>query len=170
MNLCNWLSDEYATDVKTFFQVAKNHMDQNRKTRIHVNIVRMHFGNPYMILKPSYIYKYRIATTYQRWIFHGENFFVEYNERKDMSGTNRLDHNEIFTINDDVDEDDKMIELLSDVYGPIPNRDATSKTTNVETKHFNELLGEVGKKVFIGSKLSFLTFIVKLMHLRVLNR
>ncbi|KAL6328778.1 hypothetical protein AAG906_003795 [Vitis piasezkii] len=53
----------------------------------------------------------------------------------------RLDHHETFTVNDDVDDDDEMIELLSDVCGPIPNRDATSETTNVETKHFDELLG-----------------------------
>ncbi|RVX13245.1 hypothetical protein CK203_018034 [Vitis vinifera] len=53
----------------------------------------------------------------------------------------RLNHHETFAVNDDVDDDDEMIELLSDVCGPIPNRDATSETTNVETKNFDELLG-----------------------------
>ena len=101
--------------------------------------------------------------------FYGEKVSVDYNEKNDMSGTDRLDHHETFTINDDVDDDDEMIELLSDVCGPIPNRDATFETTNVETKHFDELLGEAGKKLFMGSKLSSLTFIVKLMHLKVLN-
>ena len=86
-----------------------------------------------------------------------------------MNDTNRLDHHDTFTINNEVDEDDEMIELLSDVYGPIPNRDATSKTTNVETKHFDKLLGEAGKKLFRGSKLLSLTFIVELMHVKVLN-
>ena len=31
-----------------------------------------------------------------------------------MSGTDRLDNHETFTVNDDVDNDDEMIELLSD--------------------------------------------------------
>ncbi|RVX00750.1 hypothetical protein CK203_026403 [Vitis vinifera] len=94
------------------------------------------------------------------------------NPREQLSSElprSRLDHHETFTVNDDVDDDDEMIELLSDVCGPIPNRDATSKATNVETKHFDELLGEARKKLFTGSKFSSLTFIVKLMHLKVLN-
>ena len=46
--------------------------------------------------------------------FYGEKVSVDYNERKDMSGIDRLDNHETFTVNDDVDNDDEMIELLSD--------------------------------------------------------
>ena len=168
MNLCDRLSDEYATGVKTFLQVAKNHVDQNGKTRCPCKHCQNAFWKSIYDIE-THLYKYGIATTYQRWIFHGEKVSVDYNERNDMSGPNRLNHHETFDVNDDVDDDDEMIELLSDVCGPIPNRDATSETTNVETKHFDELLGEAGKKLFTGSKFSSLTFIVKLMHLKVLN-
>ena len=146
MNLCDRLSDEYATGVKTFLQVAKNHVDQNGKTRCPCKHCQNAFWKSIYDIE-THLYKYGIATTYQRWIFHGEKVSVDYNERNDMSGPNRLNHHETFDVNDDVDDDDEMIELLSDVCGPIPNRDATFETTNVETKHLDELLGEVGKKV-----------------------
>ena len=32
MNLCDRLLDDYAIGVKTFLQVARNHVDQNEKT------------------------------------------------------------------------------------------------------------------------------------------
>ncbi|KAJ9684632.1 hypothetical protein PVL29_016883 [Vitis rotundifolia] len=114
MNLQNRLSNEYANGVKTFLQVAKNQVNQNGKIHCPCKHCQNAFWKSIYDIE-TYLYKCGIFTTYQRWIFHGEKVSADYNERKDMSGTNRLYHHETFTVNDDVDDDDEMIELLSDV-------------------------------------------------------
>ena len=74
-----------------------------------------------------------------------KNILMDYNETMDNSDTNKLDRHETFIVNDVVDKNGKMIELLSDACDLKLNRDATSESTNIEIKHFNEVLGE-GRK------------------------
>ena len=68
MNLRDRLSDKYATSVKTFLQVAKNHVDQNGKTRCPCKHCQNAFWKSIYDIE-THLYRYGIATTYQRWIF-----------------------------------------------------------------------------------------------------
>ena len=77
---------------------------------------------------------------------------------------------------------DDILDVLNDVASAIPptfqsnqneiNLAATAtrdETMDNEHEAFGNLFGEVGKELYLGCKLSTLTFIVRLMHLKVIN-
>ncbi|XP_060676161.1 uncharacterized protein LOC107410174 isoform X1 [Ziziphus jujuba] len=78
----------------------------------------------------------------------------------------------------DMDEyyDDDMLDILNDVYQSYEADDMENvkpNTSNEEIRNdnngFDNLFVEAGRKLYPGCKLSTLTFVIKLMHLKVLN-
>ncbi|KAJ0084421.1 hypothetical protein Patl1_29968 [Pistacia atlantica] len=80
-----------------------------------------------------------------------------------------------------VDINDDMLNVLSDVCHPATSTSFKHDNMNVEAdavdeensnnehEPFDHLYSEAGKKLYPGCKLSALTFVVRLMHLKVLN-
>lgn len=79
------------------------------------------------------------------------------------------------------DINDNMLNMLSDVCCPVNSTNFDQDNVNIkadvidkennnnERESFDHLYNEVGNKLYLNCKLSVLTFVVKLMHLKVLN-
>ena len=93
-------------------------------------------------------------STYQTWIHHGESYQHDDNE----------DETDIES-EEDVDE---MVHALYDT-GFVNNDDTSMSEQDVRKE--NDLLTEVEQELYPGcKKFSSLTFLVKLMHIKVLNK
>ncbi|KAJ0047963.1 hypothetical protein Pint_15209 [Pistacia integerrima] len=80
-----------------------------------------------------------------------------------------------------VDINDDMLNVLSDVCCLVTSTSFNHDNMNVEAdvvdeensnnehEPFDHLYSEAGKRLYSGCKLSALTFVVRLMHLKVLN-
>ena len=64
--------------------------------------------------------------------------------------------------------DDEVIDALNDAYGPVDKDINLEKTTS--QGNFENLIHEANKELYLGfRKFSTLTFLMKLMHVKVLN-
>ncbi|KAL5578158.1 hypothetical protein UlMin_019857 [Ulmus minor] len=134
-------------------EMAKNYVNQDGDTQCpcktclndswyQPNIVELH------ILMMGF------QSTYQTWIHHGESY--QHDDSKDETDTES---------EEDIDE---MVHALYDA--GLVNNDDTSMSEQ-DVKKENDLLTEVEQELYPGcKKFSSLTFLVKLMHIKVLNK
>ena len=105
-----------------------------------------------------HLIRFGFSMSYQRWIFHGEEPECIPNEQNDVS----IDVEMADTI------DNEVIDTLNDACGPV------DQDINLEESpshgNFENLFNEANKELYSGCrKFSTLTFLVKLMHVNVLN-
>jgi len=103
--------------------------------------------------------------SYQVWDLHGEPFIRDQSPHRDCNDE---------VVEDDVEEDEIM-EIIHDAYGIADIENTNSGLDNDEepnsyAKKFYELLEDAEKELYPScSKVSKLSFIVRLLHLKCLN-
>ena len=158
------LSTEYTNGVKSFIELAKHHLDNDNKTRCPCPHCRNVYVQHITVVERHLMVK-GFSRDYQNWIFHGEPMT--------LSGDDDLENVED-DAEDDVDEDDDdMMAALEDAAGgvhvDVSGDDYPAEQTR--TEDFSYLFDQAEKELYPGCKtFSVLTFIVKLMHIKVLNR
>ncbi|RVW27633.1 hypothetical protein CK203_099152 [Vitis vinifera] len=107
--------------------------------------------------------RFGFSRSYQKWIFHGEEHESQPNEQNDIGvDTEIVDATDADILNE-------VVDALNDACGHIDN-DINLEESTTHGK-FDYLLGEANKELYPGcKKFSALTFLVKLMHIKVLNR
>jgi len=110
---------------------------------------------PYML--KNHIFRYGfMGRRHEVWTYHRENAnaMVTSNMLEQNEGIPDMD--EMFDVLDDIISDDAEVDLV------------TAKTSNVQ---YNELFEALNSKLYLGVfSFSSLNFLVKLMHLNVLNK
>ena len=115
-------------------------------------------------------------SSYTQWIYHGEKTELVINK-------SRIGHHRdvTTTINNAGEEDEGLQDMLEDIISAnIMDTDSADnyhdRATCVDTdakgeaEKFNKLLGDAQRELYPGcSKFSTLSFIVKLLHLKVYN-
>ncbi|KAL5762382.1 hypothetical protein ACOSP7_018646 [Xanthoceras sorbifolium] len=71
IRLHNRLCKEYVDGVKSFMDATKGCKDENNCVRCPCQDYQNAFFKPLSIVQ-AYLYKFEIATSYDKWIFHGE--------------------------------------------------------------------------------------------------
>ncbi|KAL6347000.1 hypothetical protein AAG906_012251 [Vitis piasezkii] len=151
MWLPNRLSRDYVEGVKSFIQVAKEHLRWDNKTRCPCRDCQNAGFNDLLIIELI------------KMDFHGEEHESQPNGQNDIG----VDTEIVDTTDDDILNE--VVDALNDACGHIDN-DINLEESTTHGK-FDYLLGEANKELYPGcKKFSALTFLVKLMHIKVLNR
>ena len=161
MAVKNRLSREYIIDVKEFVEVAKARVNADGHIRCPcMNCLNRKFQT--LIVVQMHLIQKGIQPSYTVWSFHGESFHnppVDYPE----------------------DDSDEMADVLADLaghggYGETNNTSGGSFNEhptydNNRQDKFDDLFKEMEIELYPGcQKFSALNFLVKLMHLKVLNK
>ena len=165
------LSIEYTNGVSSFITLARGHLNDENKTRCPcTQCVNFYYYELETVERHLWVNGF--SKSYTNWVFHGED--------KTSSSFNvdelESDINEDAVYSDDDDDDDDMLEAIQDVAGGINfeiNQDdgIGEEESNYEPRKFKELFEEANKELYPGcSKVSALTFVVQMMHVKVLNK
>ena len=106
IKLPNRLSRYYIEGVKSFIQVAKEHLRWDNKTRCPRRDCQSTRFNDLLTIE-SHLIRFGFSKSYQRWIFHGEEPESLPNGQNDVSIDVEMDD----TI------DDEVIDALNDACG-----------------------------------------------------
>ena len=123
----------------------------------------------------QHLIRYGFSSSYNKWIHHGENIGgVSRAQISMLSDRDGCAVNENY-VEDDNYFDDDIIVVLNDTHAPINKEADSNEYTSHEIgrngKNIDNLFGEAHKALYPGcNKFSELTFLVKLMHIKMLNR
>lgn len=157
---------KFTQGLQTFINVAKEHLNHENKTRCPC--LKCQNGE-YFTLKEihSHIMVNGFARHYTIWTEHGEDVNDVVNDQIE---------DEIVS-DGEGDEDDNalMFDMLNDVQGPInmemEDEEASDKDMSNDANKYDYLFGEAQRELYPGcKKFSALSFILKLMHVKVLGR
>ncbi|KAK9209186.1 hypothetical protein WN944_001550 [Citrus x changshan-huyou] len=169
MRISNHLCKEYVDGVKAFVNLAENHLNEEGKTRCPCrNCQNMELK--YLDDVERNLYRHGMSFSYQRWVFHSEEIDLS-SYIQTPSSINDTSHIEEV-------EDDEMLEMLNEIGGPMQmdcgldeSNNSNASGVHISADKFGELFDEAQKELYPGCKtFSALTFLVKLMHIKVLNR
>ncbi|XP_031261195.1 uncharacterized protein LOC116119394 [Pistacia vera] len=172
----NRLSTKYANGVRSFIEIARNHVDSDENTRCPCRKCLNAFFESISVVK-KHLFMNGFSRTYENWIFHGDSLFDAVREPTDPMHSTDMDQ----PTSNGVDINDDMLNVLNDVCRPATSTSFNQDNINVEAdaideensnnehEPFDHLYSEAGKKLYPGCKLSTLTFVVRLMHLKVLS-
>ena len=160
-----WLSDklskDYVKGVKPFIEVAKEHLRWDKKTRCPCRDCQNERFNDLLTIE-CHLIRFGFSRSYQRWIFHREEHETLISRQNDVISNEQL----INTTDDD--SLNEVIDLFIDACGPIDEDINLEESTT--RGNFDNLFNEANKELYPGcKKFSALTFLVKLMHVKVLN-
>ncbi|KAL5827076.1 hypothetical protein ACOSQ4_018873 [Xanthoceras sorbifolium] len=110
MRLRNRLCKEYVAGVKSFMDTAKGCKDENNCVRCPCRDCQNAFFKPLSVVQ-AHLYEFGIAVSYDKWIFHGEEY-----EFVDTGGFNvgglHMNHENETNIEDEGDDEIKHREML----------------------------------------------------------
>ncbi|WKA12924.1 hypothetical protein VitviT2T_030267 [Vitis vinifera] len=137
MWLPNRLSRDYVERVKSFIQVAKEHLRWDNKTRCPCRDCQNARFNDLLTIE-RHLIRFGFSRSYQKWIFHGEEHESQPNEQNDIG----VD----IEIVDATDADilNEVVDALNDACGQIDN-DINLEESTTHGK-FDYLLGEANKE------------------------
>ncbi|KAL5785495.1 hypothetical protein ACOSQ2_007887 [Xanthoceras sorbifolium] len=124
MRLRNRLCKEYVAGVKSFMDTAKGCKDENNCVRWPCRDCQNAFFKPLSVVQ-AHLYEFGIAVSYDKWIFHGEEY-----EFVDTGGFNvgglHINHENETNIEDE--GDDEMYGLMHDMLGSTSNDRVCTET------------------------------------------
>lgn len=171
----NWMeetyrfSESYITGVKSFIQFAKDHLGRENircpcVKCLNVEIKSLKEVEDHLIIKG-------ISKSYKIWIYHGERESNTENNNREESGNS--------SVSGDV-EVDEIEEMLEDVHrgtffetsDPFDSNIRESENVGTGSENsFGDLLKEAERELYPNcTKFSTLSFLIKLLHIKVINR
>ena len=167
MQLKDRLCNEYVEGVRTFIQAARQHLRVDDKTRCPCQqCLNVRFQD--LVTVEQHLIRYGFSSSYNRWIHHGENV-----GGVSLAETSMCNDRDGCVVNDNYVDDD-IIAALNDMHALINKEvdlnEATSNDMGKNDENIDYLFGKAYQELYPGcTKLSALTFLVKLMHIKVLN-
>ncbi|KAL3834239.1 hypothetical protein ACJIZ3_008975 [Penstemon smallii] len=115
---------------------------------------------------------------YKDWIFHREHkiprcfSFRQNSQTRDhlQSQTSDSQQNENLVFEDQNEHDDQEIDELFDMIGEIRDAEIPEHSFESNTENYERLLSDVKRELYPGCKYSLLSFIVKLLQIKVKNK
>ncbi|XP_026384531.1 uncharacterized protein LOC113280095 [Papaver somniferum] len=170
----NKLSPKFLKGVQSFIQMASNYMAEKNMDKCLCPCANCINANGHVSLNfvESHLYKYGMAGSYTIWIHHGEVDPYSQNQPNPSSANVDIDDDD-----DDYEDDDEIVEMI---HTQIESRRLDSQGEGMDTGRddkgevdfgeFAELLSEAKEELYPGcTDFSSLTFLIKLMHIKVLN-
>ena len=168
MQLQNRLCNEYVEGVRTFIQAAKQHLRVDNKTRCPCRqCLNVRFQD--LIIVEQHLIRYGFSSSYNRWIHHGDEVEGVSHAQPDMcSDSNGCAINDNYV-------DDEINDAINDMHGPrnkeVNSNESIGHEIGKNGKNIDYLFSEAHRELYPGcTKFSALSFLVKLMHIKVLNR
>ena len=110
----NRLSRDYVEGVKSFIQVAKEHLRWDNKTRCPCRDCQNARFNDLLTIE-RHLIRFGFSRSYQKWIFHGEEHESQPNEQNDIGvDTEIVDATDADILNE-------VVGALNDACGHIDN-------------------------------------------------
>ncbi|KAM6547332.1 hypothetical protein CsatB_019008 [Cannabis sativa] len=170
----NRLSAKYNKGLQKFIRLSSSHLNEENKIRCPcVMCMNLYFHDLQTIER--HIYVKGFYTRYVNWVHHGEDILEE-SDHDNNDATDVEDFSDIGDNNNDIDHDDNddMIPAIEDLAQEVPTHNASENfedsSHKEKWKNFHNLFDEVEKELYPGcTKFSSLTFMVKLMHIKVLT-
>ena len=166
-------SPKYVDGVHQFIQFVHDKMGQNCNIRCPCrNCCNVRILNQEQV--EDHLHIKGIMKSYTQWIYHGEQ--SDFN----INGEHvQYHHDEAEIVHDDEENDEGLRDMLEDIirgdtmdidHGERSYDHVTDTNVQGEVDKFDKLLGEAQRELYPGcSKFSTLSFIVKLLHLKVYN-
>lgn len=177
----NWMheakfSSNYIKGVRQFMQFARDNMGVDSKIRCPCRDC----NNVFLLSQSKvedHLYIKGISLSYKKWIYHGEPSEFRLNTDANVFRGHDVDVDEV-VIEDEEEEDDRLQHMMGDVYrGTFTDiyleglANNLNSDTEADDNKFDRLLRELQRELYPGCKnYSSLSFLVKLLHLKVYNR
>ncbi|KAI0519847.1 hypothetical protein KFK09_007308 [Dendrobium nobile] len=161
---------QYKDGVTAFIKFARENNPQKEKIRCPCRYCANIFSQTYGDVE-NHLLINGMQTSYIEWTCHGET-----SQAFSDADLGRRDVNDLNNSNEGVDE---IQEILEDIYrgsfmNSSPNKSPDEECDNIinkdETDIFDRLLKDAQRDLYPGSELSMLSALVKLLHIKVLNR
>ncbi|XP_062093595.1 uncharacterized protein LOC133799612 [Humulus lupulus] len=177
----NRLSTKFINGLKNFITLSRDHLNDENKIRCPcVMCMNLYFHDLETIER--HIFVKGFYTHYVKWVHHGENIVDESDGEDDANDFDDLEDVDDLDDVDDAEEsdnnytsDDDMIPAIEDLTQQDPTKSnfanfGDSTHRKEKGQKFHNLFAEVEKELYPGcKKFTSLTFIVKLMRIKVLT-
>ncbi|XP_062100451.1 uncharacterized protein LOC133806357 [Humulus lupulus] len=166
----NRLSVEYFDGLKSFIKLSTLHLNGENKIRYPcVSCMNLYFHDLEIIER--HIFVKGFYSKYVTWEYHGEDITEVNEDREDLETNSEEDE---ISYDSDNEDDDDMIPALEDLANQYHHNSdfvnlGDSNEHNDERNTLPDLFAEAEKELYFGcTTFSILTFIVNLMHIKVM--
>ncbi|KAJ9542478.1 hypothetical protein OSB04_028984 [Centaurea solstitialis] len=160
----NCISEEYTLGLNKFLAVVEHHLGSNGRTLCPCNRCENTWLHGLSTIR-AHILRYGMLEPYQRWIHHDESLSdeEEVDHFEDSSNNDEDDH----TLRDAiVDEEERMFFNVDH-----STENEVEDESDVSRGRFDKLIEKLNKEIYPGlGNLTLLQYVVKLMHIKVLNK
>ncbi|XP_062089141.1 uncharacterized protein LOC133795700 [Humulus lupulus] len=157
MTVRNRLSREYRVGVRLFLQRAAQYANENREIRCSCNNCLNHLLQPLPLVE-LHLVQHGIQLSYKVWDYHGKKHDHPSAEQEVIL---------------DGGVHDEMVDILADISGHVEIGESSEpiQEGNDQNKNLDEIFKKMEKELYPGCEsFSALNFLVKLMHVKVLNK
>ena len=156
-------SKPHLDGVSNFMKFVSERYDENEEIlcpcRRCLNRIHQHKG-----IMEDHLYIHGMASTYTRWMYHGEEMDVQSNENADhLDG--HIDFSDDVGMNEvqEDDDDDKIHDMVEELY-------VAEEEGNKKKSMFAVLLEEMKQELYPSAAHSRFSFVVKLLHIKSFYR
>ncbi|KAL5543065.1 hypothetical protein UlMin_010775 [Ulmus minor] len=154
---------EYYDGMNSFLNVARNHLNSEGKTLCPCTLCLNNIRHTIETIR-NHIILNGFTTTYTKWYNHGDSF--DYNDDNGSSDEKG-----------DESDCDEVRAAINDAAGPSfvslgeNTNDPEEPPMTFDKSRYDKMFNELESKLYPGcNDFSTLTFVVKLMHIKVLNK
>ncbi|KAL5548417.1 hypothetical protein UlMin_003648 [Ulmus minor] len=141
--------------LQSFLQMAKPHVNDRGFIRCPCNRCINNAQHQLEVLE-THIHRFGFMSDYNEWIYHGENVNAASSSNVPQPNSGVHDRNEMFEVLEDIISNNAEVDQLG------------SQSSNVQ---YDDLFTALNSELYPGvSSFSSLNFLVKLMHLKVMNK
>ncbi|KAL5581895.1 hypothetical protein UlMin_014337 [Ulmus minor] len=141
--------------LQSFLQMVKPHVNDRGFIRCPCDICINNVQHQLEVLE-THIHRFGFMSDYDEWIYHGENVNAAGNSNVPQPNSGVPDRDEMFEVLDDIISNDAEVDQLG------------AQSSNVQ---YDDLFTALNLELYLGvSSFSSLNFLVKLMHLKVMNK
>ncbi|KAL5573640.1 hypothetical protein UlMin_023237 [Ulmus minor] len=141
--------------LQSFLQMDKPHVNDRGFIRCPCNRCINNAQHQLEVLE-THIHRFGFMSDYNEWIYHGENVYAASSSNVLHPNSGVHDRDEMFEVLEDIISNDAEVDQLG------------SQSSNVQ---YDDLFTALNSELYPGvSSFSSLNFLVKLMHLKVMNK
>ncbi|KAL5555616.1 hypothetical protein UlMin_037852 [Ulmus minor] len=141
--------------LQSFLQMAKPHVNDRGFIRCPCNRCINNAQHQLEVLE-THIHRFGFMSDYNEWIYHGENVYAASSSNVPHPNLGVYDRDEMFEVLEDIISNDAEVDQLG------------NQSSNVQ---YDDLFTALNSELYPGvSSFSLLNFLVKLMHLKVMNK
>ncbi|XP_028110420.1 uncharacterized protein LOC114308923 [Camellia sinensis] len=174
MSIRNRLSSEYREGVKSFLQFAMTNVGVDNRIRCPC-MDCLNFEHHTFKDVEYHLIRKGISLSYKTWVHHGETVSVNqprvWNNDNDIEGVG-----DEGTTNECLHVEDELYDMLEDcrmvhIFDDDEEGERNDNEQREDGRNFDKLLEDARRPLYLGcQKFTLLSFVVKMLHIKVLNK